>query len=45
LTLARHQPENSLDVGQKPHVEHAISLVEHEKLDVVQLRIRRLEVI
>ena len=37
--------EHAADVGEKAHVEHAIRLVQHQKLEARQLRIRRPEMI
>ena len=31
--------EDPLDVGQEPHVEHVVRLIEHEDLDAVELRV------
>ncbi len=33
LPLLRQQRKHALDVGNEPHVEHAVGLVEHEGLD------------
>jgi hypothetical protein len=45
LPFSRHQPEDALDVGKEPHVEHAVGFIENEELDVVEPGVRRLEVI
>ena len=37
LTLGRRLAHNAADGGQKAHVEHAIGLVEHQHLDLVQV--------
>ena len=37
--------EHAADVRQKPHVEHAVRLVEHEILEAAELRVRLPEVI
>ena len=37
--------EHAPDVGQEPHVEHPVRLVEHEHLELVELRVRMAEVI
>ena len=38
-------PQDAPDVGQKPHVEHAVGLVEHEVLQAGQFRVRAAEMI
>ena len=37
LTLSRRLAHNAADGGQKAHVEHAVGLVEHQHLDLVQV--------
>ena len=37
LTLGRRLAHNAADGGQKAHVEHAVGLVEHQHLDLVQV--------
>jgi hypothetical protein len=34
--LLRQHPHDPAHVGQEAHVEHAVGLVEHEDLDVVE---------
>jgi hypothetical protein len=45
LTLGREMLEDAADVGKEAHVEHAVRLVEHEHLELVELRVRMTEVI
>ena len=45
LPLRRQILEHSADVGQEAHVEHAVGFVEHEMLDLVELRVRMLEMV
>src|SRR5688500_5518524 len=45
LPLRWNLLQDSLDVRQETHVEHAVSLVEHEVLDSVESRVRRFHVI
>ena len=45
LSFRRDVLEHALDVGKKAHVEHAVGFVEHEMFDLVELRVRLLEVI
>ncbi len=37
LARGRQQFENALDVGNEPHVEHAVGFVQHQHLDLAQL--------
>ena len=37
LTLFRQELDDALDVREETHIEHAVGLVEHEKLYLVQL--------
>ena len=37
LTLGRRLAHNAADGGQKAHVEHAVGLVQHQHLDLVQV--------
>ena len=37
--------QDAADVGQEPHVEHAVRFVEHEVLEAAELRVRLPEVI
>ena len=37
LPIPRQEPDDTVDLRLEPHVEHAVSLVQHEDLDAVQL--------
>jgi hypothetical protein len=37
LAARREQLQDAADIGQEPHVEHAIRLVEHEDLDLAEV--------
>jgi hypothetical protein len=45
LAFARDAAEDALDVGEKPHVEHAVGFVEDEMLDPIELRVRPAQMI
>jgi hypothetical protein len=45
LPLARQARHHAADVGEEAHVEHAVGLVEHERLEPAQPGVRLLEVV
>ncbi|MBM3601345.1 MAG: hypothetical protein FJX35_24375, partial [Alphaproteobacteria bacterium] len=45
LAHARQQTDDALDIGDEAHVEHAIGLVDHQDLHVVQQHLAALEVV
>ena len=45
LPPRRDMAEHAADVGQEPHVEHPVRLVQHEELEPLQLGVRRAKVI
>ena len=45
LTQRRQRRHDALDVGNEPHVEHAVGFVDHQDLDVIQQNAATLEVI
>ena len=45
LRGGRHQRHDALDVGDEPHVEHAVGFVEHEDLDLRQVDAALLDVV
>ena len=46
LTFPRRQvTQDLLDLGEEPHVQHAIRFVEHQILEMIELGVRRAEVV
>ena len=43
LARCRQQRDDPLDIGDEPHVEHAVGFVDHQDLDIVQQDLAALE--
>ena len=43
--LLRHQGHDALDVGDEPHVEHAVGLIDHQDIDSRQYDLATLEMV
>src|SRR3954471_23913069 len=45
LPLCRYLTQDSLDVRKKSHVEHPVGLVEHQKFDIFETSVGRVEMV